>query len=80
MRDKTNSMNREAVGEGSVSGYEKLSTADVATWRDRKNRQEKWSGLYGNEAMNFCEGTEQLEELNPEAGGFLQRNNYQDRF
>lgn len=77
MKNKTDALNREAVGEGSVSGFERLPDSEIQNWRARKDRQLKWANLDDNEAMRFCENTEEIDQ--DMDGGFLPRNNYEDR-
>jgi hypothetical protein len=78
MKDKTDAMNR-GFGGAPEKGYEKEPTGDLAGWRDRKKRQLKWANLDDNEAMNFVENMEKADE-DYDIGGFLPRNNYEDRF
>ncbi len=78
MKDKTHSMNMEHGGSGAVNGYEKVSTADLASTADRKARQMKWANLEDNEALACFENTEERDE--DFDGGFLPRNNYEDRY
>lgn len=78
MKDKTHSMNMEASGSGAVKGYEKIPDSEIKTTRDRKDRQLKWANLEDNPALlqyeNYAAGDEDFD------GGFLPRNNYEDRY
>lgn len=78
MKDKTDSMNRDAIGPGSQFGYEKQPDSEIQSFRDRKNRQLKWANLEDNEALlryeNVLNADEDFE------AGFLPRNNFEDRF
>ena len=78
MKDKTHSMNMDSGGDGAVNGYERVSTKDLASWRDRKNRQLRWANLEDNVAMENFENTANDDE--DMDFGFLPRNNYEDRF
>ena len=78
MKDRTNSMNRGfSAGAGSEKGFEKLPDSEIASTRDRKNRQLRWANLDDNEAMQCFENTYDMDQ--DMDGGFLPRNNYEDR-
>lgn len=79
MKDKTDSMNRGfGVGAGAEKGYEKLPDSEIQNSRERKNRQLKWANLDDNTAMEVFENTYEMDQ-DMEQGGFLPRNNYEDR-
>ncbi len=78
MKDKTNSMNRgSSVGGGAEKGYEKIPSSEVMTTRDRKMRQLGWANLEDNVALMQYENMDGADE--DFYGGFLPRNNYEDR-
>lgn len=77
MKDKTHSMNMEQGGPGAVKGYEKLPNSEVRTERERKTRQLKWANLEDNKALMDYENITNSDE--DFCGGFLPRNNYEDR-
>ena len=78
MKDKTQSMNSGISGAGAEKGYEKIPNSEMATRRDRKDRQLKWANLEDNKALMDYENYTNADNdwLN---GGFLPRNNYEDR-
>jgi len=77
MKDRTDSMNRGfPVGEGGEKGYSDAGMPQNS--RERKNRQLKWANLDDNEALECFENTEYIDQ-DMEQGGFLPRNNYEDR-
>lgn len=78
MKDKTHSMNRDAVGSGSQAGYEKIPNSEVKSSRDRKMRQLGWANLEDNDALLKYENMYDADE--DTVGGFLPRNNYEDRY
>ena len=79
MRDKSASMNRGfSVGAGAEKGYEKIPDSEIATTRDRKERQLKWANLEDNEALLKYENVMDMDE--DFDGGFIPRNNYEDRY
>ena len=78
MKDKTHSMNMAHGGSGAVNGYEKLSTADLMTERQRKTRQLEWANLEDNKALMDYENVTNADS--DFYGGFLPRNNYEDRY
>lgn len=77
MKDKTHSMNMEAGGTGAVNGYEKIPNSEMKSRRDRKDRQMKWANLEDNMGLEQYEGMKGADE--DYYGGFLPRNNYEDR-
>lgn len=78
MKDKTHEMNRGYSKDMAEAGCEILPNSEIASARDRKNRQLKWANLDDNEAMTFVENTREADE-DHDIGGFLPRNNYEDR-
>ena len=78
MKDKTHSMNMDTGGAGAVSGFERLPDSEIATTRDRKERQMKWANLEDNKALAQFENCEYSDE--DFDGGFIPRNNYEDRY
>lgn len=80
MKDKTHSMNMDTGGDGAVNGYTKLPTTDLKSRRDRKDRQMKWANLEDNEGLQCYEGMDGADEDYDFPGGFLPRNNYEDRY
>ena len=78
MKDKTDSMNSGNGGAGSINGYEKIPNSEMATRRDRKDRQLKWANLEDNKALMDYENYTNADD-DWLMGGFLPRNNYEDR-
>lgn len=78
MKDKTHSMNMETDGVGAVKGYERLSNSEVMSERARKLRQMKWANIEDNDALQKYENKYDSDE--DMYGGFLPRNNYEDRY
>lgn len=79
MKDKTHSMNRgQSVGSGAEMGFEKIPNSEVKTTWDRKRRQLGWANLEDDTALMKYENVEDRDE--DMYGGFLPRNNYEDRF
>ncbi len=77
MKDKTHSMNMDDSGGGFVRGYEKIAPGEVRNERERKDRQLRWANLEDNEALlRFENKWDDDEDM---YGGFLPRNNYEDR-
>ena len=62
MKDKTNSMNRQAVGSGSEQGYERIPRSEIKTYHDRKMRQLEWANLADNCQLMRVEGMEDYDE------------------
>lgn len=77
MKDKTHSMNMDAGGDGAVNGYSKIPDSEVSNQRERKMRQLKWANLEDNEALLRFENV--WDDDQDMDGGFLPRNNYEDR-
>ena len=77
MKDKTHSMNRDHGGSGTGNGYEKIPNSEVRNESERKMRQLKWANLEDNEALLKYENKWNDDE--DMYGGFLPRNNYEDR-
>jgi len=77
MKDKTHSMNMDSGGDGAVNGFTKIPNGEVRNERERKDRQLRWANLEDNEAlMRFENKWDDDEDM---YGGFLPRNNYEDR-
>ena len=82
MKDKTHDMNRGYSADEADAGFDTLNAkGEILSERGRKNRQLKWADLDGNQAMRDVENMASIpsEEKVPE-GGFLPRNNMQDRY
>jgi len=80
MKDKTHDMNRGYSTEEAECGYDKIPNGEMASSWDRKKRQLDWANLDDNQAMLRVENLEVRDEDYDIKGGFLPRNNYEDRF
>ena len=81
MKDKTHSMNSGYnAGSGAEKGYKKLPDGEIATTWDRKKRQLDWANLEDNNALLNYENVRERDEDTHQGGGFLPRNNYEDRY
>ena len=79
MKDKTNSMNSGgSVGAGAEKGYVRIPNSEMASRRDRKERQLKWANLDDNKALLDYENFSGADDDHI-GDGFLPRNNYEDR-
>jgi len=82
MKDKTHSMNMGFGGDGAVKGFEKIPNSEMATRRDRKDRQLEWANLEDNKALmdyeNYTNADTDWLTVDGNSG-FLPRNNYEDR-
>lgn len=71
-------MNRGSpVGDGAENGFERIPNSEVKTARDRKMRQLRWANLEDNDALMKYENMYGADE--DFYGGFMPRNNYEDR-
>lgn len=79
MKDKTHSMNMETGGDGAVSGFS--DAGRPSTRRQQKMKQLDSAGLtdiLSEECVN--EAGEMSNSGKTQPGGFLPRNNFDDRF
>lgn len=77
MKDKTHAMNGGYSADEMRDGFDKLPDAEMASSRQRKNRQLNWANLEDNTALAKYENTLGMDQ--DMDGGFLPRNNYEDR-
>lgn len=77
MKDKTHAMNMGLSSEDAERGYGDAGTP--VSSRERKLRQMKWANLEDNPGLKQYEGMNEADEDKHQGGGFLPRNNYEDR-
>ena len=79
MKDKTHSMNMDSGGDGVVNGF--TDAGMPSTRREQKMKQLKAAGLYDElQRDDINESAEMANSGNKQPGGFLPRNNFDDRF
>lgn len=79
MKDRTHSMNMDFGGDGAVNGY--TDAGKPSTRREQKMKQLRTAGLdevLRDECVN--EAAEMENAGNKQPGGFLPRQNFDDRF
>ena len=78
MRDKTHSMNAEQGGEGAMKGYTDPGKPELTNASHKRRMQQ--GGLAEDEALQCYENVDGDDGGGVYPGGFLRRNNYDERF